>query len=201
MSRRLPPSFAPLCVDAARATLLVIDIQTKLTAVMPDAERAMCQRNWIILIELARRLRLPVVWSEQYPQGLGPTVPAVAEALASPGLMVQRLEKITFACTDCDDFAPLERQLAPPLGRGQWIVMGMETHVCVWQTVRGLLATGAEVHLPADATISRAPANHQIGLALCQRAGAVITSTETVAFDALERAGTEDFKAISRLVR
>ena len=197
MSRRLPPSLASLCIDPTRAVLLVVDIQTKLTAVMPQPEIGQCQRNWLILIELARHLRLPVVWSEQYPQGLGPTLPALAEALAAPGLNVHRMEKITFSCTDCDAFPPL----AESLGRRQWILMGMETHVCVWQTARGLLAAGAEVHLPADATISRAPANHQIGLQLCQRAGGVITSTETIAFDALERAGTEDFKAISRLVR
>ncbi len=197
MARQLSPSLAPLALDSSRAALLVIDIQTKLTAVMPEAERAVCQRNWTILIELARRLRWPVIWSEQYPQGLGPTLPALAEALQSPGLTVHRLEKMTFACTDCEAFPPL----AQSLGRSQWIVMGMETHVCVWQTVRGLVGTGAEVHLPADATISRAPANHQIGLGLCARAGAVITSTETVAFDALERAGTDDFRAISRLVR
>jgi nicotinamidase-related amidase len=197
MSRRLPASLASLCIDPARAVLLVVDIQSKLTAAMPQPEIAVCQRNWLTLIELARRLRLPVVWSEQYPQGLGPTLPALAGALAAPGLSVHRLEKITFSCTDCEAFPPL----AESLGRRQWIVMGMETHVCVWQTARGLLATGADVHLPADATISRAPANHQIGLQLCQRAGGVITSTETIAFDALERAGTEDFKAISRLVR
>jgi nicotinamidase-related amidase len=197
MSRRLPPSLARFCIDPARAALLVVDIQTKLTAAMPQPEIGACQRNWMILVEVARRLRLPVVWSEQYPQGLGPTVPALSEALAGPGLTVHRLEKITFSCTDCDAFPPL----AESLGRRQWIVIGMETHVCVWQTVRGLLAAGNDVHVPADATVSRAAANHHIGLSLCERAGAVITSTETLAFDALERAGSEDFKAISRLVR
>jgi hypothetical protein len=73
--------------------------------------------------------------------------------------------------------------------------------VCVWQTVRGLLAWGASVHVPGDAVISRSNANLRVGLALCERAGAVVTSTETVAFDALVRAGSDDFKAISRLVR
>src|SRR5262245_33152333 len=106
MSRRLPPSLAPLCRDPERAALLVIDIQSKLTAAMPETERALCQRNWLILVELARRLRFPVVWSEQYPQGLGPTIPALATALSAPGLTVHRLEKITFSCTDCDAFAP-----------------------------------------------------------------------------------------------
>jgi nicotinamidase-related amidase len=196
-ARPLPPSLAPLRLDPDRAALLIVDVQTKLSAAMPASELTACTRNWLILIELARRLHLPVVWSEQYPQGLGPTLPALAEALGRPGLALHRLEKITFSCTDCDALPPLYESL----GRRQWIVVGMESHVCVWQTVRGLLGWQAEVHVPADATISRASANHQVGLGLCQRAGAIITSTETVAFDALERAGTEDFKAISRLVR
>ncbi len=193
----LPTALAPLRLDPARAALLVVDVQTRLSAAMPEEDLARCERNWLILVELARRLRLPVVWSEQYPQGLGPTLPPLAEALVQPGLSLHRIEKITFSCTDCDALPPLFQSL----GRRQWIVVGMETHVCVWQTVRGLLGWSAEVHVPGDATISRAPANHQVGLRLCERAGALVTSTETVVFDALGRAGTEDFKALSRLVR
>jgi nicotinamidase-related amidase len=193
----LPPALSPLRLEPGRAVLLIVDVQTKLSAAMAQADLAGCSRNWLILVELARRLQVPIVWSEQYPQGLGPTVPALAEALGQPGLRLHRFEKITFSCTDCDALPPLYQTL----GRRQWIVVGMETHVCVWQTVRGLLGWGAEVHVPADATISRAPANHRVGLGLCERAGAVVTSTETLAFDALGRAGTEDFKAISRLVR
>jgi nicotinamidase-related amidase len=190
-------NLPPLRLDPARAGLLVVDVQTKLSAAMPEADLAHCLRNWLILVELARRLHLPVIWSEQYPQGLGPTLPPLVEALSGPGLTVHRIEKITFSCTDCEALPPLYQALA----RRQWIVVGMETHVCVWQTVRGLAAWEADVQVPADGTISRAPANHQIGLQLCERAGAVVTSTETIAFDALGRAGTEDFKAISRLVR
>jgi nicotinamidase-related amidase len=193
----LSPALSPLRLEPERAVLLIVDVQTKLSAAMVQADLAGCARNWLILVELARRLQIPVVWSEQYPQGLGPTVPALAEALGQPGLRLHRFEKITFSCTDCEALPPLYQAL----GRRQWIVVGMETHVCVWQTVRGLLGWGAEVHVPVDATISRAPANHRVGLALCERAGAVVTSTETLAFDALGRAGTEDFKAISRLVR
>ena len=197
MSEPLPYQQASLRIDASRAALLLVDIQTKLAAVMPAADLALCERNWLILVELARRLGMPVVWSEQYPQGLGPTVPALADALMKPGLALHRIEKLSFSCTECEAFPPLHESLA----RRQSIVAGMESHVCVWQTVRGLLARDAEVHVPADAVISRAPANWRVGLDLCARAGAVITSSETIAFDALGRAGTEDFKAISRLVR
>jgi isochorismate hydrolase len=195
--RPLPAALSRFRVDPARAALLVVDIQTKLSAAMPPEDQAACTRNWLVLVELAQRLRLPVVWSEQYPQGLGPTLPVLAEALSQPGLSLHRIEKITFSCTDCDALSPIFESM----GRRQWIVVGMETHVCVWQTARGLLGWDAEVLVPGDATISRAPANHRVGLDLCARAGAVVTSTETVAFDALVRAGTDDFRAISRLVR
>jgi nicotinamidase-related amidase len=186
-----------LRVEAARAALLLVDFQEKLAAAMPPAERALCERNILVLLELARRLRIPVVQSEQYPKGLGPTVSALATALAQPELRVQRLEKIEFGCTD----APAFRPLFDTIDRPQWIVVGMEAHVCVWQTVRGLCAWGAAVHVPADAVISRSSANRRVGLALTERVGAVVTSTETVAFDALVRAGSDDFRAISRLVR
>lgn len=193
------PSVPPddLRIDPGRAALLVIDFQERLAAAMPPAELAACQRNVLVLVELARRLRLPVVASEQYPRGLGPTVPAIAAALAQPGLAVERFEKLDFSCADAPPFAAIHRRLDRP----QWILAGMETHVCVYQTGRGLLARGAQVHVPADAVVSRAAANVRIGLDLLARAGAVVTSTETVVFDALRCAGTDDFRALSKLVK
>lgn len=179
-----------------RAALLVVDFQERLAAAMPAAERAVCERNVLILLELARRVAMPVVVSEQYPKGLGQTVEPITRAVASL-TNVARFEKLAFACTETDEFRALHDRLAPR----QWIVTGMEAHVCVWQTVRGLRGWGASVHVPADAVLSRAQANVGIGLGLMARAGAVVTSTETIAFDALTRAGGEDFKAISRLVR
>jgi nicotinamidase-related amidase len=190
-------SAGDLRVDSARSALLVIDFQEKLAGAMPPAERAAVERNILILVELARRLRMPIVLSEQYTKGLGPTVPAIAAALAQPDLRLDRLEKLEFACTEAPPFRPLFERIERP----QWLVVGMEAHVCVWQTVRGLLGWGAAVHVPGDAVLSRSPDNLRIGLTLCERAGAVLTSTETVAFDALVRAGSDDFKAISRLVR
>jgi nicotinamidase-related amidase len=186
-----------LHVDAARAALLVVDVQEKLFAAMPAEARAACERNVLILIELARRLRLPIVQSEQYPQGLGSTLASLAAALAQPGLALERLEKLAFACTEAPEF----RAIFDRAARAQWIVVGMEAHVCVWQTVRGLRAWGASVHVPGDAVISRSSGNLATGLALCERAGAIVTSTETVALDALVRAGSDDFRAISRLIR
>jgi nicotinamidase-related amidase len=197
-TRPLPAPLELLRLDPARAALLIIDVQTKLCAAMNPQALAACQRNLLVLVELARRLRMPVVVSEQYPQGLGPTVPELAAALETAGAALFRFEKTAFACTEQEGFEELLVRVARP----QWIVAGMETHVCVWQTVRGLLAApGASVHVAGDAVLSRDPANHRVGLDLMARAGAVSSSTETIAFDTLVRAGSEDFKAISRLVR
>lgn len=184
-----------LRIDASRSALLIVDVQERLAAAMPSEGRAACERNVAILVELARRLRIPVVLSEQYPQGLGPTVPALREALA--GLEVARFEKVEFSCTGAAPFQEIFRRLHRP----QWIVVGMEAHVCVYQTARGLVQQGALVQIPADAVVSRTAENRRIGLALCERAGAVVTSTETVVFDGLGRAGTDDFRALSPLVR
>jgi nicotinamidase-related amidase len=188
---------ADLAVRADRAALLVVDVQERLWAVMPEADRARVERNLEILIELARRLRMPIVVSEQYPRGLGPTIGLVAKLVdAIDG--VKRLEKMEFSCAD----APGWEALAREIGRDQWVVVGQETHVCVYQTVRGLVAGGAKsVHVPADAVLSRTADNRQVGLQLIEKAGAVVTSTEVVVFDALVRAGTEDFKAMSKLVK
>ena len=190
----------PLRVEADASALLVIDVQTRLASAMEAQALAACQRNIRVLIELARRQGWPLVVSEQYPRGLGPTVPELAATLPGPGdgpSPLIRFTKTAFACTEEDGFSAVLQQVARP----QWLVVGMETHVCVWQTVRGLLERGLSVQVPADAVLSRAPANHQIGLRLCEQAGAVITSTETAAFDALVRAGSDDFKAISQLVK
>lgn len=186
-----------LRLDRQRMALLLVDFQERLAAAMAPGDLAACERNIVLLFELARQLHIPVVVSEQYPRGLGPTVPALKLALAEPGLDVARIEKIEFSCTD----SPAFRDVHGRLGRDQWIVVGMEAHVCVYQTARDLVALGARVHVPADAVISRAPSNVRIGLDLCTRAGAIVSGTETVVFDALRRAGSDEFRALSRLLK
>ena len=171
--------------------LLVIDVQERLAAAMPDEVRERLEKNVVILLEAARRFGLPVVVSEQYPKGLGHTTARVAAALDQAG-DVHRLEKLEFSACDNPAF---------PYLRPRWIVTGMEAHVCVLQSVRGLLGRGAEVQVVADAVSSRTKQNWRIGLDLAGRAGAAITSTETVVFELLGRAGTEDFKALSKLIR
>jgi nicotinamidase-related amidase len=186
-----------LRIDRGRAALLLVDFQERLAAVMAPGEVAACERNIVLLFELARQLKIPVVVSEQYPKGLGPTVAGLSGALNQPGLTVERIEKIEFSCVDSPAFLEVHRKLQ----RDQWIVVGMEAHVCVYQTARDLVGMGSRVHVPADAVVSRAPSNVHIGLDLCGRAGAAVTTTETVVFDALRRAGTDEFRALSRLLK
>ena len=176
--------------------LLVVDFQERLAAAMPQVERLASQRNILLLMELAQRQAWPVVVSEQYPKGLGATVEPLASALATrPD--IHRLEKLHFSAGDAPGF----REIFDRLERPRWVVTGMETHVCVYQTARSLLSMGAHVFVPEDTVVSRSPANRHRGLALMGSMGATITCTETVIFDALGVAGTDDFKALSKQLR
>ena len=185
MERLLPSSTA----------LLVVDLQEKLAAAMPEATMAEVLKNAGILLEAASVLGVRVVASEQYPKGLGGTVAPVATKLAARG--ITPLPKMSFDA--CSDLA-IARALAES-GVKSVVVVGMEAHVCVFQTVRELVRRGYATYVVADAVASRREENRRIGLSLCESAGAVITTTETVAFDLLEVAGTEAFKAVSKLVR
>ena len=177
--------------------LLLVDFQEKLAAAMPPADRQICEKNIILLLDLAARQRWPVVVSEQYPHGLGATVPALQTALQAHADAVHKLEKLHFATTDAPEFAATFAHIQ----RRRWVVVGMEAHVCVFQTVRGLLDLGAYVFVPEDAVLSRATSNRHRGLTLMSDMGATITSSEVVVFDALQIAGTPDFKALSKQLR
>ncbi|HEY5920993.1 MAG TPA: isochorismatase family protein [Kofleriaceae bacterium] len=183
-------------LSRTRAALLVVDIQDKLAAAMPADILAKTVRNTAVLIETARRMWLPIVVSQQYPKGLGTTLPAIEEALRDAPTL-HRFDKVEFSAADTPDFTAL----APKLGRDQWVVTGMEAHVCVYQSARGLVERGYQVHVAADAIASRTKANFKIGCNLIERSGAVLTSTEVVAFDLLGSAADAEFKAISRLIK
>ena len=185
MERLLPSNTA----------LLVVDIQQRLAAAMPPDWLAELEKNAAILLEAAAALGVPVVVSEQYPKGLGPTVPSIAAKLASRGIVP--MAKMCFDA--CSELA-ISRALTET-GARNVVVLGMETHVCVFQTARELVKRGYATYVVADAVASRTEENRRLGLSLCERAGAVVTATETVAFDLLERAGTPEFKAVSKLVR
>ncbi len=188
----MPSDAADLVLDRANALLLVVDVQERLATAMPQDALQRLEKNAAVLIRVARRLELPVVATEQYAKGLGPTVPALRELLPGPPM-----EKMEFSCGASK---PIARHILGT-GRKQVIVAGMESHVCVFQTVRDLLRGGFSVFLVQDAVISRTDANRAVGLHLCERAGAVLTSTETVLFDLLGVAGTPEFKELAPLIK
>jgi nicotinamidase-related amidase len=172
--------------------VLVVDVQERLFVAMPEQTRARLVKNAEILLEAAKILGVKVLASEQYPKGLGPTIePIRAKLEAAP------LAKVEFdACGD----PHVSRAIGAARARSV-IVIGMETHVCVFQTARELARRGYVTHVVADAVASRTEENRVAGLALCERAGAVVTVTEALVFDWLRAAGTDAFKQVSKLVR
>lgn len=185
-----------VAISPPRAVLLIVDIQERLAAAMPRKVMEQIERYAGVLVEMARRMSVPVVVTQQYPRGLGPTVPALEQALA--GVDAHRFDKLEFSACASPAFAPVRRALGR---RNQWIVTGMETHVCVYQTVRDLLAAGQRVHVPRDVVASRTQESWQTGLSLIERLGGIVTTAETVVFDALGQAGTDDFKTLSKLLK
>jgi len=183
---RLPPEST---------LILVVDVQERLAAVMPEPTMESLVANTLVLLETSRLLGVKVLASEQYPKGLGPTVPALAAMLVDLG--VAPMPKTTFDA--CSDLA-IARALADASPRAV-VLVGMEAHVCVFQTARELVKRGYATYVVADAVCSRRDENRTLGLALAERAGAIAIPTESVAFDLLERAGTDAFKTISKLVK
>jgi nicotinamidase-related amidase len=166
-----------------RASLVVVDVQE---GFRPYDSFAGVAGSCAKLVQGARVLELPTLVSEQYPKGLGHTALEV-------GLRDERrIEKTVFSAVRADDF-----DLG---GRDQAIVCGIETHVCVSQTVHDLLEEGIEVHVPADAVGSRHPIDYERGLERMERAGAVVSTVEAALFELLERAGTPEFKAVQKLI-
>ena len=141
------------------------------------------------LVRGANELGVPVIVTEQYPKGLGHTVPELGDHLPAG---TEPIAKTAFSAAEAEGF-----DLG---GREQAIVCGIETHVCVNQTVLDLLDRGIEVHVVADAVGSRTEANRELGLNKAERAGAWLTSVETALFELLGRAGGEPFKSVQRLV-
>ena len=174
-------------LDRERAALVVVDVQEGFRKALPDFEQV--AKATATLVRGAEALGVPVLITEQYPKGLGETAPEIAEALPDDA---RPLVKTVFSAAEAEGF-----DLG---GRDQAIVCGIETHVCVNQTVLDLLASGAEVQVVEDAVGSRFPDNKRIGLHKMERAGAVLTSVETSLFELLGRAGTDEFKAVQKLI-
>ena len=175
-----------------RALVLVVDVQDRLTPAMPPETLARLVKYGRALIHAGNRLGLPVLATEQYPKGLGRTIPELRELLPEAPL-----EKVHFSC----GADPAFQRTIETTGRKQVIVTGMETHVCVFQTTRDLVAMGFEVHVCADAVSSRTEEHRVRGLDLCRQAGAVITTAESAIFDLLHQAATAEFRAVSPWVK
>ena len=173
------------------SVLVVVDVQERLAAVMSERQKVI--GNSIHLSEAAKVLHFPVLLTEQYPKGLGPTVPEIKEALP----LYKPIEKLMFGC--CGE--PMFMEAIASTRKGRVFLCGMETHVCVLQTCLGLIKEGYIVHVVQDAVCSRSKENYRIGVEFMRDAGAVITGTETVLFQLLEKAGTEEFKAISKRIK
>jgi nicotinamidase-related amidase len=175
-------------LDRKRAALVVIDVQEAFRKALPDFDRV--AQSVATLVQGAEAMEVPIVVSEQYPQGLGRTVPEVSEHLPDD---LEPIEKVCFSAAQAEGF-DLD-------GLDQAMVCGIETHVCVNQTVLDLLDQGVEVHLAADAVGSRSEENRQLGLHKAERSGAVLTSVETALFELLRGSDAAEFKQVQALVK
>jgi nicotinamidase-related amidase len=179
----------PTLMSAADTGVLVIDVQEKLTPLIPRADEVI--RNIAFLLDVAATLKMTVQATEQYPRGLGPTVPELASRLP------YRPEKLAFSCCAIPEVvAGFHREARPKL-----LLCGIETHVCVQQTALDLLAEGFRVYVAVDAVASRFDADHETALKRLQQAGVVLTTAEAAAFEWVGGAGTPEFKTLSRLIQ
>ena len=179
-------------LDADKAVLVVIDVQERLVPAMPEAIYLRLRNTVAMLVEVAGLLGIPVVTTEQYPKGIGHTVPELAAAFNETVI-----EKVSFGC--CGE--PTFLKALKNTGRTQVLITGMEAHVCVYQTVLGLLEDGYYVHLLRDAICSRNKTDYLAGVANAGQAGAVVTTAETVMFQMLQKSTHEQFRAVSKLVK
>jgi nicotinamidase-related amidase len=180
----------PTILHRGQALLLIVDVQERLVKAM--LHRDSVEKAIVKLQQGMDILNVPVVITEQYPQGLGPTV----ENLLTGAQHKKAIAKTTFSCCGETKFLSALGKLK----RRQIIVTGMETHVCVLQTVLDLLEAGYQVHLPICATCSRCDTNRDNALTRMQQAGAIITNVESVLFELVHDAGAPEFKAIAKLI-
>jgi len=188
-----PPAALPRSPEMMRrqdTALLVVDVQERLIAVLPDHERI----SWNIrrLLDAANVLGLRAYATEQYPEKLGGTLAVLAERLET-----NTASKLSFSCGDCGEIFAEWRES----GIQRVLVCGIETHVCVQQTVLDLLASGYQVNVAVDAVGARHAIDHEVALRRMEASGALLTTTESAFFEWCERAGTVEFKKISTLAK
>ena len=173
------------------AVLFVIDVQGKLAQLMQDKE--ILFENIKKMIKTAQILDIPIVWVEQYPEGLGSTIPEIAELL----YFVEPIKKTEFSCCKNKGFMKKVKEL----NKRQLLIAGIEAHICIYQTSVELVESGYEVQVLGDAVSSRTKANKSIGLNRIQTNGGIITSTEMAIFELLKVAGGDKFKEIIKIIK
>lgn len=171
--------------------VLVVDVQERLAPAIADGSAVV--ERCRLLVEAARRLGVPVIASEQYPKGLGPTLEPMRASLGN----APRIAKLAFSCAR----EPAILEAVRASGRRTILVTGMEAHVCVLQSALGFSAEGYRVAIVADATGSRRPESRTLALERARAAGCAVVDTEMAIFEWLERAGTDEFRAISPWIR
>jgi nicotinamidase-related amidase len=178
-----------MLLERAKSLLLLVDMQERLVPAMAGAADVIA--NCGILLRAAQALAVPVLASEQYPKGLGATIPELA------ALLLRRVEKLEFSA-----YAnPAIRETLSGAGRKQVVLCGIEAHVCVLQTGLELVDAAFQVFVVADAVAARRPENRELALHRLARAGATLISTEMALFEWLRSASAPEFRAISKMIR
>lgn len=173
------------------AVLVLIDIQGKLARIVDKSEEVI--QNIANVIQGAKVLGVPVLWLEQYPQGLGKTVEEISQFLTDE----KPIEKITFSAYRTPEFV----EALEATGRKKVLIAGIEAHICVYQTTADLLENGYEVEVLADCVSSRTELNREIGIEKMKQYGAKISSVEMALFEMKQIAKGDDFKAISKIIK
>ncbi len=182
-------------LNRENALLLVVDVQERLVPAIHKDLYPRSLKNMQIAIEAAGTLGIPIILTEQYPKGLGKTVGEISASLE--GKKARRIEKVTFSCARDEGFL----QAVAATNRKQVVIVGMETHVCVYQTAVDLTRAGYSVFILDDAVSSRFLHNYQSGLQALRDAGCTVVSTETAIFELLKVAATPEFKKVSALIK
>ena len=178
-------------ITSTDTALILVDVQAKLLPAMHAREALL--DNLKRLVQGVRILGVPILWTEQNPSGLGPTLPEIADLLPQQ----KPVSKFSFSCCGSEQF----RKELKALNRRNMLIAGIESHVCVYQTAADLVNLQCEVQVVSDAVASRTPENKLIGLEKSKSVGACLTSTETVLFELLKDANSEKFKEIIKIVK
>jgi len=174
-----------------KTALLIIDIQERIIPVINDHKYVV--ENTIKLIKGFKVLGLPIYFTEQYPKGLGPTVKSIADELSG----IEAIQKMSFSCSGAEElFETLQNK-----GLSQICICGIETHVCVQQTVLDLIENGFQTNVAVDATSSRKAKDYEIALTRMRHHGAEVTTSEAILFELMNVCGTDTFKQVSKIVK